>query len=169
MNAARSRVKRALNMSNGDDAPEVLDLNTQAERTSRASVNMSNGDDGPEVVDLNTQAERTSRASVNVRQLSPTQRAGMHLAIGVGLLIALVTLLEVASYVFYGPVIPLELPEDPETAKAMIENHKVISEIYMAQALKVFEVVILGGLLPIFTAILGYIFGTQTVPPSDER
>jgi hypothetical protein len=120
-----------------------------------------------EVVDLGARADNTSKGTLNVRrQLTPTQRAGMDLAYGVGALIALVTVVFVASYLFNGPAIPTPLPEDAEKAQAMIENHKSISEIYMAQSLRVFEVVISGGLLPIFTAILGYIFGTQTVPPS---
>jgi hypothetical protein len=128
---------------------------------------MTNG--APEELDLSAIASGTSTSAVSVRQLTPTQRAGMQLAIGVGLLIAVVTVIAVVGYVIFAPAMPTQLPENPDTAKAVIENRKMMSEVYMTQALKVFETVVLGGLLPIFTAILGYIFGTQTAaPPTGE-
>src|SRR5215208_4381262 len=128
---------------------------------------MANGAAGTPVEDLRARADSTSQDALSVRrQLTPTQRAGMDLAIGVGTLIALVTAAAVISYLLNAPDVPANLPDDSEKAKMMIDNYKSVSEIYMEQGLKVFEDVVLSGLLPVFTAILGYIFGTQTVAPS---
>jgi hypothetical protein len=97
---------------------------------------------------------------VKVSELTATQKAGMYLAKGVGALIFLITVIAVLNYVWFAPRMPT-LPENAADAKAVIENHKTVSEIYVAQSTRIFELIVSSALLPVFTAILGYIFGTN--------
>lgn len=105
---------------------------------------------------------------VTVNELSATQQAGMYLAKGVGALIVAVTLIAVINYVWFAPSMPT-LPEDATAAKAVIENHRALSDAYVTQSSRIFELIVASALLPVFTAILGYIFGTQTSAQGPPR
>ena len=50
---------------------------------------------------------------------------------------------------------------DPEKAKVVIENYKQIQQASLQPLLSIFDSVVVKVLLPVFTSILGYIFGSQ--------
>jgi drug/metabolite transporter (DMT)-like permease len=81
-------------------------------------------------------------ASVGDTKVQPSfvQKAGLWLAAGVGTVIAAVTA---------GVVYP----------KQAIEQYKELSAVSIKSALDLFQTVVTQALLPVFTAILGYIFG----------
>jgi len=57
------------------------------------------------------------------------------------------------------PVIPVDM--DPEKAKALIENYKQLQQASLQPLLSLFDSIVVKVLLPVFTSILGYIFGSQ--------
>ena len=96
--------------------------------------------------------------------LTPTQQAGLWLAVGVGMVMALVIILVGIDWWFRSPRAPV-LPTDPTaygaTASAMIADYKALNELALDRATKLFDLVIVKALLPVFTTILGYIFGSR--------
>lgn len=96
------------------------------------------------------------------------QRAGLKLALGVGLLIALVTI-GAGLFLFQNyPQMPG--PEAVTTSatgtKTAIENYRELSSIAVKNAQDLFHTFVTQALLPVFTAILGYIFGKGDKPES---
>lgn len=97
---------------------------------------------------------------VGITSARPTfvQRAGLWLALGVGLLIFVVTVTLVAFFWAHYP--------DPPPASAWtsadkpdpLGPYKALSEISTKNAIDLFHTVVTQALLPVFTAILGYIF-----------
>jgi len=87
------------------------------------------------------------------------QRAGLRLALGVGALIALVTVVLVAFLWSNYPSPPnTDYIRDPAQAKAVIENFKILADLAVKNAVDLFHPIVTQALLPEFTAILGYIF-----------
>jgi hypothetical protein len=87
------------------------------------------------------------------------QRAGLWLAGGVGGIIAIVTIsLLVFLYEHYPP-----MPRPGAGAVAggqyTIEEYKQLSEIAIKGTQDLFQTIVAQVLIPVFTAILGYIFG----------
>jgi len=94
-----------------------------------------------------------------------TQRAGMKLAKWVGALGAAVTLLIVCRWIWMSwctscPNIPASATA--EQAKAFIENYKALQDQAVQSGRDMFDAVVVKALLPIFTSILGYIFGARS-------
>lgn len=84
----------------------------------------------------------------------------------VGALIAIVTLIVVGDWIIGGATLPevnLEATTQEEitNAQAQIENYKTLREADQQRPAQLFEAIVAGTLLPVFTAILGYVFGTQ--------
>ena len=52
-------------------------------------------------------------------------------------------------------------------AKELIENYKVLRETAADGATKLFDLIVVKALLPVFTLILGYIFGSQARGPRE--
>ena len=112
----------------------------------------------------------------NVRKLTPTQRAGMWLAATVGLVIVGVIIIVVCVWFQTAPT-PPRLADPPFLAdpakaqaaltsyqsinKAAIENYKVLNVEAISRVNSLFDLLATKALLPIFTAILGYIFGSR--------
>ncbi len=87
------------------------------------------------------------------------QRAGLKLALGVGMLIATVTLVFVGFLWANYPAPPkTDFIRDPAQAKAVIENFKTLADLAVKNAVDLFHTIVTQALLPVFTAILGYIF-----------
>ena len=88
------------------------------------------------------------------------QRAGLWLAAGVGSLILLVTVGVVIFLCLYYPKAPVlePLKQTPAETKVVLDSYKELSGIAMKNALELFQTIVTQALLPIFTAILGYIF-----------
>jgi hypothetical protein len=91
------------------------------------------------------------------------QRTGLILAGCVGGVAAFVILALVAKWVFYAPKLPvLQLGADPAAVKAMLENYKTLQQIALEPFTTLFDSIVVKVLLPVFTSILGYIFGSRT-------
>ena len=90
------------------------------------------------------------------------QRAGLWLAAGVGSIIGIITILLVVFLYLHYPELPH--PAGPKggpgaPAQYTIEEDKQLSEIAVKSTQELFQTVIAQVLIPVFTAILGYIFG----------
>ena len=91
------------------------------------------------------------------------QRTGLTLAVCVGSLMAIVTLAIVGKWIWSAPPIPVIPPgADASTVKAILENYKSLQQIAMEPYTAFFETIVVKVLLPIFTSILGYIFGSRS-------
>jgi hypothetical protein len=98
------------------------------------------------------------------------QKAGLQLAWSVGGLIAVCTILLLLEWSFHAPSTlssddlkgtAKTLAENFDNAKKMIDNQKVLSEIYTDRSIKFFDAIVGKALLPVFTTIIGYIIGTR--------
>ena len=106
------------------------------------------------------------------RELPPIQRVGFWLALAVFAYIVIAS-----GGIFYVSFRCLQLPPfpgapvnsgDAEHYKQMMEAYKVSSDIYqqmakvqVERATQLFQLVVASTILPAFTAILGYIFGSK--------
>jgi hypothetical protein len=105
----------------------------------------------------------SSAGEIKVVELDPVGKAGMQLATGVGLLIALITAMLVLHWIATAPGIPSGLAgKNTADAKAAVDNIKTLSDLAADRSIKVFDAVVSRALLPVFTSILGYIFGSRT-------
>jgi hypothetical protein len=88
----------------------------------------------------------------------------MRLATGVGIVTTLAIVLIIADWMAKAPWlgVPSGLAQmDPTQAKAAMENLKTLNDASVESAVKMFDTIVARSLLPVFTAILGYIFGTR--------
>jgi hypothetical protein len=92
--------------------------------------------------------------------LSTTQRTGLYLAAGVGGLIVLVT---VSLMIFLWrdyPSLPPAVGTNPTPAQsASLENYKALADLTIKNTREIFQTVVTQAPIPIFAAIVGYIFG----------
>jgi len=80
----------------------------------------------------------------------------------VGALASVVTLALVIKWVCFAPSIPtIPVDLDREKARVLIENYKLLQQAALEPFSTLFDSIVVKVLLPIFTSILGYIFGTQ--------
>ncbi len=93
-------------------------------------------------------------------KLSGIQRVGTWLALAVGALIAVVTVATVV-YAFSHAPTPPTLPENADTAAKLIANYKQLAEAQWTGPAGMFDTIVFKALLPVFTTILGYIFGSR--------
>jgi hypothetical protein len=101
---------------------------------------------------------------ISLDKLSPIQQAGLKLAGGVGLVIALVTLVTVVHWWLYTPSIPKELlTADTQAGKDILANYTSVAQSAADQATRIFDLIVSKAFLPIFTTIIGYIFGSRAV------
>lgn len=119
------------------------------------------GGDGPSALTIRADSVGTVRLN---KQLEPTQQAGLLLAGGVGIVTTVAILAIIAAWVAKAPWmgVPSGLAQmEPSKAKAVIDNLKTLNDLSVDGAVKMFDTVVARSLLPVFTAILGYIFGTR--------
>ncbi len=112
----------------------------------------------------------------DLRKLTATQQAGLSLAIGVG--VAIVGVIVFVAVVWFQtapkpPVLPpLPVITDPAKAKdilsnyqtlnqAALDNYKALNAEAISRVSSLFDLFATRALLPIFTSILGYIFGSR--------
>jgi hypothetical protein len=96
----------------------------------------------------------SKESSAQLIKLSPIQRAGFYIAIGVGSLIAIVIIALLAELMgFRTPAIP--------TASAGIDDYQRLIELSSQRTLDLIDMIVAKILLPVFTTVLGYIFGSQ--------
>lgn len=90
------------------------------------------------------------------------QKTGLLLAGSVGCLATVVTLALIIKWICYAPSIPAISAEvDHEKARALIENYKQLQQVTLEPFTTLFDSIVVKVLLPVFTSILGYIFGSQ--------
>ena len=91
------------------------------------------------------------------------QRTGLVLAASVGATGALVTLALVVKWVCYAPNLPvIQAGTDAAVTKAALDNFKTLQQIALEPFTTLFDSIVVKVLLPVFTSILGYIFGSRT-------
>ena len=113
-------------------------------------------------VDAETVLASAQFGTTPVMKAPFVQRAGLWLALGVGSLIAIVTVYVMAFlYKHYPSMPPAESLKDAATVKETLANYKELSEITIKAAQDIFTTIVASALLPVLTAILGYIFGTR--------
>jgi len=97
------------------------------------------------------------------------QRSGLALAASVGTLATVVTLALIIKWICYAPAIPVIAGDmDREKARLVIENYKQLQQIVLEPFTTLFDSIVVKVLLPIFTSILGYIFGSQSGKQTKE-
>lgn len=90
------------------------------------------------------------------------QRTGLILAAFVGGTGAIVILALVGKWICYAPKLPVIQPGvDPNAAKVILENYRTLQQIALEPFTTLFDSTVVKVLLPVFTSILGYIFGSR--------
>jgi|HubBroStandDraft_4_1064222.scaffolds.fasta_scaffold437147_2 hypothetical protein len=91
------------------------------------------------------------------------QRTGLLLAGSVGLTAAAVTLVLVVKWLISAPSVPVIPPNTDEAKiKIILDNYKTLQQIALEPITTLFDSIVVKVFLPVFTGILGYIFGTKT-------
>jgi hypothetical protein len=112
------------------------------------------------------------RADIRITQLEPLQRVGLWLALAFFLYIIIAS-----ATIFYVSFRCVQLPffpappatsADVEHYKALVDAYKQSSDSYqqlakaqVERATTLFQLVVASTILPVFSAILGYIFGSK--------
>jgi hypothetical protein len=105
---------------------------------------------------------RVGRAEHQVKGGTFLQRTGLVLAGSVGALASVVTVALVMKWVYYAPPVPtISNDLHREQARFLIENYKLLQQATLEPFSTLFDSIVVKVLLPIFTSILGYIFGTR--------
>jgi hypothetical protein len=94
------------------------------------------------------------------------QRTGLTLAACVGTLSGVVILALIGRWMVYAPQVPVIPPgTDPATVKAILDNYKTLQQTALEPFTTLFDSIVVKVLLPVFTSILGYIFGSHANNP----
>lgn len=111
----------------------------------------------PEVIDVDRVAGPDS--AVRVERLSPTQRAALWLTVGVGLVIAAVTVVVLFDWIWLSRTSPPVLPEGAvDTSVAnRIQDYKTLAEAHQDRVTRLFDLVVVKALLPVFATLAGYV------------
>ena len=105
---------------------------------------------------------RASGAERPVTEGTFLQKTGLLLAASVGALASVVVLALVVKWICYAPTIPnIPIEMDREKARIAIENYKQLQQTVLEPFTTLFESIVVKVLLPVFTSILGYIFGSR--------
>jgi len=103
------------------------------------------------------------------KQLSGPQMAGVFLAVLVGVLIAFVTTWLIRDSLGRIPAVTtLDINMPDAELKAAIANYNALQDAASTRVVQVFEKVVITAFLPVFTSILGYIFGSKVVVDKDS-
>lgn len=101
---------------------------------------------------------------LKLERLTPTQSAAFRLAIGVGCAILVVTAIAVIDWGWWGYVAPPPLTSsgsaDGSYAK-QIQDYQALLEVKQQRAMGLFDSLVVKAFLPLFTAMVGYLFGTH--------
>lgn len=99
-----------------------------------------------------------------------TQRAGMRLAAcvgSVGLVIIIIILVKWWCLIPTAPDLSRNLT--PEQIEALLKNYKILTDQSQQLAIQMIETLIVKVILPLFTGILGYIFGAQMASENTNK
>ena len=114
------------------------------------------------MVSKETVSSETVLATAGGTKVQPTivQVAGLWVAGGVGGRIALVTAAVVILIFVHYPAMPVaDVLKDAAAAKTQVEQYKELSQVAIRNGQELFQTIVTQALLPVLTAILGYIFG----------
>jgi hypothetical protein len=90
------------------------------------------------------------------------QRTGLVLAVAVGSIGAFVIVALIGRWIFYAPAPPvLPTGADANTIRTTLENYRSLQQIALEPFTTLFDSIVVKVILPVFTSILGYIFGTR--------
>ena len=89
------------------------------------------------------------------------ERVGFWLAVGVGSIMAVVTVLDVVFFWFHYPDMPVATG-DVLITKEALEQYKELSAVATESALNIFKTVVQQTLLPVLMTVIGYIFGKES-------
>jgi hypothetical protein len=114
----------------------------------------------------------SAREKAEVKELDPLQKVGFKLALTffVYILLASIAIFWVSFGCIHAPPLPAPPPMsgDPEQYKKLVDIYKQSSDIYqqiaksqVERATQLFQLVVASSILPVFSAILGYIFGSK--------
>ena len=114
-----------------------------------------------EVVDANAVLKAGGEIGIRSTEGSPTfvQWAGLILAAGVGSIIAVITVLSVIFLYIHYPKAPSLEGITSANSAVILEQYKELSGIAVKSTQDLFQTIVTQALLPVLTAILGYIFG----------
>jgi hypothetical protein len=96
-----------------------------------------------------------------IKPLEPLQQVGIWLAIAVGVVIIAVSIPILICWLTGAPTMPDLHNLTTEQATIVIGNYKSLSSIWNENAKSMFEEIVVKALLPIFTLVLGYLFGAR--------
>ncbi len=117
-------------------------------------------------------ADSSGKGKAGAKELEPLQRIGLWLALAFfGYILIVSTAIFFVSFrCFQIPAFPVPPPSqgDLEQYKHLLDAYKQSSEIYqqmaklqVERATQLFQLVVASTILPVFGAILGYIFGSK--------
>ena len=110
-----------------------------------------------------TEILSTQGASQPVVPGSYLEFVGVQLAIGVGGFAALVISILLLYWAFSAPSISINAAStDPDKLRQLLEVQKQARDAHLQPVTQLFDSIVIKCLLPVFTTILGYIFGSRT-------
>lgn len=96
-----------------------------------------------------------------VRTLEPLQRAALWSALGIGVLIAAISIPLIVGWLLQAPQPPQLAGLDDAATKRALDTYRELVQIHESAAQGRFDTIVLKALLPILTLTLGYVFGSQ--------
>ena len=112
--------------------------------------------------------EQTSGTARGIVKMPEKEKYATWITIGVGLVIAIVIVFIGFDWLLTAP--PLSMPEltevktdDLATIEKMIEHYSTVNTLAVERARSLFDLIVVKSLLPVFTALIGYLFGIQRV------
>ena len=96
-----------------------------------------------------------------VRTLDPLQRAALWSALGIGVLIAAISIPLIVGWLLQALQSPQLAGLDEAATKRALDMYRELVQIHESAAQGRFVTIVLKALLPILTLTLGYVFGSQ--------
>lgn len=126
-----------------------------------------------EVVQPDEILRKEAPGTVGMKGLTGMQRAGFWLTVGVGAVTTLVICGLGLDWMVRSPLLPafsLSLSGTLSgTEKEMIGHYSELSDIATGRTLQLFNQFVVSALLPIFTLLLGYTFGSREAQTTTEQ
>lgn len=91
------------------------------------------------------------------RELGPLTRVGYRLAIFLLIYISIVTVILLGDMFFNAPELTVSAELTPED----MERYRELVQLSESRTINLLDTLVLKGFLPVFAAVLGYIFGTR--------
>jgi hypothetical protein len=95
-------------------------------------------------------------------KLLPLEKVAFDLARALFVVITLVLLAIVIDWLVHMPPEPMIAGLKPDEQKVVIENFKLISEVVWDRTSRIFDLIVIKALLPVFATIVGYLLGKRS-------